>query len=449
MQEDAELIEEKLQEKRKLEGEVEKTKIMISNKKETLSSNKKTIETLRKQIEELTKLRFDESKLAQIKQDMDSKKELKKSLNDENLKISSQISSLNLKNDENKNIKSQIMHLEICPTCLQDVDPNYKANVVNQLDSAIVQNIKQIKDLELEKKEVIEKLLRLDYELSLNEKELRDLEISKIKLQQVDEKQKDLSEIEKTVSFLEKDIVLLEKHINMLKESVLNLSKFSNLYEEKKKELELALHEEKMAEIKVAELKREIEFFSRQIDELKIKIEKTESIKVHLAYLVELENWLSKNFVSLISFIEKNVMTRLKVDFSQLFAKWFLMLVSDSLNVELDNDFTPIIMQQDYELDYAYLSGGERTAVALAYRLALNQVINSFLSKINTKDLVILDEPTDGFSEQQLDKMREVLEQLNVSQLVLVSHEQKIEGFVEHIIRFKKEQGETKVLVVG
>ena len=49
------------------------------------------------------------------------------------------------------------MHLEICPTCLQDVDPNYKANVVNQLDSAIVQNIKQIKDLELEKKEVIEK----------------------------------------------------------------------------------------------------------------------------------------------------------------------------------------------------------------------------------------------------------------------------------------------------
>jgi len=75
--------------------------------------------------------------------------------------------------------------------------------------------------------------------------------------------------------------------------------------------------------------------------------------------------------------------------------------------------------------------------------LALNQVINSFLSKIKTKDLVILDEPTDGFSEQQLDKMRGILEELNVSQLIIVSHEQKIESFVENVIRFKKENGKS------
>ena len=117
------------------------------------------------------------------------------------------------------------------------------------------------------------------------------------------------------------------------------------------------------------------------------------------------------------------------------------MLVSDNFNVVLRDDFTPVIEQHDYEIDYAYLSGGERTAVALAYRLALNQVINSVLSKIKTKDLVILDEPTDGFSEQQLDKMREVLEQLNVKQLIIVSHEQKIEGFVENVMRFRKVNG--------
>ena len=121
------------------------------------------------------------------------------------------------------------------------------------------------------------------------------------------------------------------------------------------------------------------------------------------------------------------------------------MLVSDFFNVRLSEDFTPIVEQQDYEIDYAYLSGGERTAIALAYRLALNQVINSFLSKIKTKDLVILDEPTDGFSEQQLDKMRGVLEDLNVSQLIIVSHEQKIESFVENVIRFKKENGKSTI----
>jgi len=109
--------------------------------------------------------------------------------------------------------------------------------------------------------------------------------------------------------------------------------------------------------------------------------------------------------------------------------------------VRLTDEFTPIIEQQDYELDYAYLSGGERTAIALAYRLALTQIINSVLSKIKTKDIVILDEPTDGFSEQQLDKMRGVLEQLKVKQLIIVSHEQKIESFVENVIKFKKNYG--------
>jgi exonuclease SbcC len=117
------------------------------------------------------------------------------------------------------------------------------------------------------------------------------------------------------------------------------------------------------------------------------------------------------------------------------------MLVSDHFNVYLRDDFTPVVELQDYEIEYSYLSGGERTAVALAYRLALNQVINSIMSNIKTRNLVILDEPTDGFSEQQLDKMREVLDQLKVEQLIIVSHEQKIEGFVENVIRLKKENG--------
>jgi exonuclease SbcC len=176
---------------------------------------------------------------------------------------------------------------------------------------------------------------------------------------------------------------------------------------------------------------------------MKERIKKTEEIKEEAHYLSDFEEWLLKKFIPIILIVEKNIFTKLKIEFSKLFSEWFSMLVSDFFNVRLSEDFTPIVEQQDYEIDYAYLSGGERTAIALAYRLALNQVINSFLSKIKTRDLVILDEPTDGFSEQQLDKMRGVLEDLNVSQLIIVSHEQKIESFVENIIRFKKENGKS------
>jgi len=203
----------------------------------------------------------------------------------------------------------------------------------------------------------------------------------------------------------------------------------------------IANYQERIAEIKVAELNKEVEMLLKHIVELKERIKKTEDIKFQLNYISELESWLSKKFSPLIAYVEKNVMIAVRNEFSALFKEWFSMLVSESFNVRLDEDFTPVIEQQDYELDYSYLSGGERTAIALAYRLALNQVINSLMSRIKTRDLVILDEPTDGFSDQQLDKMREVLDELNVGQLIIVSHEQKIEGFVENVIKFKKENG--------
>ena len=53
--------------------------------------------------------------------------------------------------------------------------------------------------------------------------------------------------------------------------------------------------------------------------------------------------------------------------------------------------------------------------------------------------MIILDEPTDGFSSEQLDKMREVIEQLGMKQIIIVSHEGKIESFVQHVIRISKE----------
>ncbi|MEK6761051.1 MAG: SMC family ATPase, partial [Nanoarchaeota archaeon] len=226
-----------------------------------------------------------------------------------------------------------------------------------------------------------------------------------------------------------------------LENSIIELKKFDIVFEEKQKSLDVALREERMVEIKMAELKKEIEFMSRQISELRERIKKAEEMKKQVVYLSEVETWLTKTFIPLVSTIERNVMIKLKKEFSKLFSEWFSMLVSETFIVKLDENFTPVIEQQDYELDYSYMSGGERTAVALAYRLALNQVINSLLSKIKTKDIVILDEPTDGFSAQQLEKMRDVLSQLNASQLIIVSHEQRIESFVDHVIRFKKSNG--------
>src|SRR3989339_277300 len=192
------------------------------------------------------------------------------------------------------------------------------------------------------------------------------------------------------------------KKIGFLEQEKKEILKQNKILEE-----EIHFKERKITDLKILKMKlqdidkKEKKMHDKQIEELKERVKKIEEIKKQLNYLIELETWFSKEFIPLITYIERNVMIKLKTEFSKLFAEWFNMLVSDTFNVRLRDDFTPIIEQQDYEIDYAFLSGGERTAIALAYRLSLNQVINSLLSKIKTKDLVILDEPTDGFSEHK------------------------------------------------
>ena len=163
-------------------------------------------------------------------------------------------------------------------------------------------------------------------------------------------------------------------------------------------------------------------------------------------YFMEMQNWLEDYFISLMGTMEKHIMLQVYREFNELFQQWFNILIEDeTLNIRLDDEFTPVIEQNGYETTIENLSGGERTAVALAYRLALNRVINDIIGEIKTKDILMLDEPTEGFSSEQLDKIRAVLEQLNIKQIIIVSHESKIESFVDNVIKINKTEHVSEV----
>ena len=439
--EEKEKISEKIEERIKVQQEIEKVRIMVSNKEETISNSLKNLENLNIQIKELEGMGFDESEILRIEKEISYRKKEKENLNNNLLEVSSQMNSLRTKNEDNKVVKERINHIETCPTCLQKVDSDYKKNILEKAELEISENSEKILSLNYKKENILEKYRKFDSEILSYEKRISDLNLLKIRLQNVNEKKLQITEIEKINQNLKDEINDLNLRIRELETLIFDLKKFDGVFEEKKQVLEEALKRERIIEIKVAELKREIQVFSRQIDEFRERIKSLEETRKRMNYLMEVENWLSTDFVNLISTIERNVMIKLKSEFSRIFSEWFSMLVSESFNVYITDDFSPVIELHDYELDYSYLSGGERTAVALAYRLALNQLINSILSNIETKGIVILDEPTDGFSDQQLDKMRDVLEQLNIKQLIIVSHEQKIEGFVENVIKFTKENG--------
>jgi len=438
-------IKSKIEQKKNYEKEEEKTKVMILGKNEQIHSLTREKSAIIKQIDEAQNLKFDENELKILEGKIKKLETEKETLDKARVEASGKINSLNSRILESQRLKSQISSLQICPTCLQSVDEDYKQNIKRKFEDEIVSWQKKIPELEKEKETISEKIMQISKQISEINKQTENLKFSKIKLEALAEKKNRIIQIEKQIESLNTDIQMLKKQSSLLNDAAFELKKYENIYEAKERELKLALSEEKNCEILLARIEKEIEITKIRNDELEKELLEKEKLKERLIKLFELEDWLSNKFAFLISFTERNVLLKLREEFSKLFNEWFNILVPDAFTARLDEDFTPIIEQQDFALDYSFLSGGERTAIALAYRLALNQILNSLLSKIKTKSLVILDEPTDGFSEQQLDKMRDVLNQLNAKQLIIVSHEQKIESFVENIIRFKKENGKTIV----
>ncbi|MCL6500726.1 MAG: AAA family ATPase [Candidatus Pacearchaeota archaeon] len=354
--------------------------------------------------------------------------------------LSRELAMLIVKKEKLMEDSKKISQLNFCPVCKQTVTPEHRNNIVKEIEI----ELEEINN-ELERKEPIVLELRQEIERlekSMNEIVEKEKEILayKLRLKNLQEKELRKLRILNSINEIAKKIGELEKN---KAEEMEEMKKYKHVEEQHEKTI--ALLEEKQREerkiaMEKAGLEQALKDINQEIIELKKEIEKREEAKEKIIKLQHLQDFLTKNFSLIMEMMEKQVMIKLNAEFNILFKKWFSMLVDDAtLEVRVDADFTPKVEQNGYEISYAYLSGGERTALALAYRLALNQVINSILSKLNTRNLLILDEPTDGFSSEQLDKMRDILNELKTEQLILVSHEPKIESFVEQIIRFTKQ----------
>jgi DNA repair protein SbcC/Rad50 len=438
-------VREKIEKKRNFENEKSKSEILISEKEQQIKGLESNIKGLRLQIKDAKEISFSKEEFDSLNERIKFQENKEEDLQKEYIEIISKINLQESKKIETKTLKNKLSILQKCPTCLQAVSEEYKKNIFSKTDDEIQQIQKNINEFALRKNQLIEQIEIVKKTKEEFKKKKSEIELLKIKLEGLKEKEERIIEIEKQKESIQKDTQMLEKHMKTIEQTILEYSKYDSIFEQKNNEIIAAKTKEENYAIKKAEINKEIQFLEQEIKNKQKKIDDKEKIKKRNEKLRELEYWISEKFLNLVLFTEKQVMITLKGEFSKLFSQWFSVLVSDSLTAKLDDNFSPIIEQQDYELDYSFLSGGERTAIALAYRLSLNQVINSLLSNIKTSNLVILDEPTDGFSAQQLDKIRDVLNQLNAEQLILVSHEQKIEGFVDNIIRFRKDGGITNV----
>ena len=328
---------------------------------------------------------------------------------------------------------------------------------IQSTSSLLVEKQKHLSKMYSEKQELEIKSKTFD-ETSLI-KEINELkkELSKIREnnQKFREKKNIIETIDKETKYIESlknDIIKIDLQIS---ESYKEIEKIKNIlekssdlienYQKNKELLENFRQNEKQLEISLSALNQEHSTIIKGLEEINQKIKSLDLVKQKINTLKEMRNWFDSFFVKLMSTMEKHIMISIHREFNSLLKEWFSILIED-IDVSLDDEFVVNLVQDGYESDLDSLSGGEKTSVALAYRLALNKVVNELIPTIKTKDLIILDEPTDGFSSEQLDKVREVIVELNMKQTIIVSHEPKMESYVENIVRIAKNDGVSRVV---
>jgi len=438
-----EKIEKNINELGKLKKELEINELNLKNKLEQRKNNKENIEKLEKQInilneelEKSEKIKGEEL----VRRITEKENEIK--LMDKTIKeINNKINEFTIKKNFSYNIKQKISKLEKCPTCEQDVSKEHKQSVIEREDNLIKSLEENISLHTQQHSEAEKKILELKNILRDLKKKENEVSVVKIKLENLNEKNKEKNNLLNLQEKIKKEIGIINtKKIELNKKT----EEFKNIEEDYKKikvSLEKIVQEEKELQIEKAGLEKEKQTLKKLMEFLDKEIKEKLKIKENLVYLSQLQNWLEKYFINLMNTIEKHVMLSVHREFNELFQRWFNILIEDeAISVRLNDEFTPVIEQNGYETFLGNLSGGERTSIALSYRLALNKVINDIIGEVKTKDILMLDEPTDGFSSEQLDKIREVLDQLNIKQIILVSHEPKIESFVDNVVRINKEE---------
>jgi exonuclease SbcC len=120
-----------------------------------------------------------------------------------------------------------------------------------------------------------------------------------------------------------------------------------------------------------------------------------------------------------------------------------------TFRIEIDENYTPIIQVGGYTRSYRDVSGGERTEIALAYRIGLGNAI--FEARTGTPmELLILDEPTENLGNEEEDRsienLAKMLSDLKVRQIITITHDQTFAKYADHTLQIRKVYDRSQVV---
>ena len=294
---------------------------------------------------------------------------------------------------EIKNYEHVLQHKD-CPMCGTSINPEEFTERLEKkkLEKDIISN------------NIKERLERIEHVKNIQRRK-KNYDDAEIKL---NENRKSLSEYNETIKHFQEEIERSQNQIKDVKSDLerinMNIEKLKHVSESIKlidKEIENAQNDLSNIREQMSKSKTEIIEWDKQKNEKEELLQKKKISEFEVQKLEDYKIWLEDYFIPTIEMIEKHVMINIQNDFNSKFQNWFNLLINEpSKTGRIDEAFTPILEQDGYEQEFNYLSGGEKTSIALAYRLSLNNIVQQII-RIKP-NLLILDEPTDGFSINQL-----------------------------------------------
>jgi DNA repair protein SbcC/Rad50 len=447
-------LESEAKESERVVAELESRWKELTKKSDALSRIAGRVEPLQESIAELEE---------RIDQDRSARDELKTSLTTEVLPIiarhdSTKKPELSVREltAENSSLGRRLATLQASKESMQSESSKHRELMSNGVCPTCGQTLP--KDFAKKSQHIESELRKIDEEMEDLGRKTAALEADLERGREFEELEKDHARATKDRSRTEREIDSLTKRIGDAEERLKglkaelsrakqksgDLDEISRQIEDVEPELAKARAAEKRTTERLGKAQMELSNLAALIEHLSAEVAKMERAADRARRLTHYEDWLGGYFRPTVEQIEKQAMREAAARFNEHFQRFFTTLVDDpDMVVRVREDFSPVFEREGFDQDYDALSGGERTSMALAYRFALNAVIRDNLA--SQPELVVLDEPTDGFSKEQVYKMRSLLEELDSRQVIMVSHEKELESMADHIFRVEKVNGVSRV----
>ncbi|MFG1390327.1 AAA family ATPase [Acidiplasma aeolicum] len=130
---------------------------------------------------------------------------------------------------------------------------------------------------------------------------------------------------------------------------------------------------------------------------------------------------------------------------TNLTRKYLMSFNLDFDDISIDENFNIKVSQNSMEQTLESLSGGEKTALAIALRLSVAEYV---LDRIST---VIMDEPTNFLDEDRRNNLKDIIQyslkgETNIPQMIIITHHSELTSVADNSYEVVKENGTSHVI---